>query len=107
MSAPNRLPTTSRKCRTRTVISTVLPLPLAPTRPIIGLLESTKSIGSAVWHIGQARRLAGTAAGRGRSPGRTGQGRLKVGKVSSALPVNLILTSSSSFLHSMLPRPAH
>ena len=87
MSASNRRPMTSRRCLTSTVISTVLPLPLAPTSPIIGLLESTKSMGKR----GVALR-AGPPLGRataGRAVGRTHYGRalgMKVGKVSCALP---------------------
>src|SRR5262249_1489410 len=106
---------TSRICLTRTVISTVLPLPFDPTRPIIGFLEPTKSIGSAVWHLGQARRLAmpphfgqgaeepfpWMTAGRRPGSGRTGR------NVATGFPVSFFRSGSGARSQGLFPRPEH
>ena len=92
---------------TSTVISTVLPLPFEPTRPIIGLFESAKSDGSAVWHSGQARRFVlPPHSGQYAGP-LTFSGGSNVGYVSRVLLVSFSRASSVSFLHSVLPRPRH
>src|SRR5215472_19005958 len=97
----------SRSCLTRTVISTVLPLPFAPTRPTIGLLDSAKSDGSAVWHSGQARKFVlpphfGHLAGPV-----TPSGGGKAGYVSNPDLVSSSRALSTSFVHSAEPRPRH
>src|ERR1039458_10538980 len=102
----------SRFSFTRTIISTVLPLPFDPTRPIVGFFEPTKSSGSAVWQSGQARRFASpphsgqmaTGPTRATGPPRP-FGGMKVLNVLAWFPVSLILASSVSLTHGALPRP--
>src|SRR5271165_4370132 len=97
----------SRRRLTSTVISTVLPLFFAPTRPIIGLLDSAKSDGRAVWHSGQARRFV--------RPPQVGHLAGPVtpiadGNEEYVSSVDLVSSSralSVPFLHSADPRPRH
>ena len=98
---------TSRICLTRTVISTVLPLPFDPTRPIIGFLEPTKSIGSAVWHFGQARRLASPPHFGQMADGPRPCSGKNVQNVASGFPVSFSRSGSGALSQGLFPRPAH
>src|SRR5271165_6317379 len=97
----------SRSRLTSTVISTVLPLFFAPTRPIIGLLDSAKSDGKAVWHSGQARRFVRPPQVGHLAGPLTPSGGGNEQYVSRVDLVRFSRTLSTSFLHSAEPRPRH
>ena len=92
-----------------------MPLPFDPTRPIIGFLEPTKSIGSAVWHFGQARRLASPPHFGQMADGprpwmadgpRPGSGT-NVQNVASGFPVSFSRSGSGALSQGLFPRPEH